>query len=562
MKLNRSLCIAILGVMAVAFVETKSHAAVPSAANDPIAIVKAACTGAATANEFVPPGNAGRTVVVLEEAHNSLAVQLELASVLVRLHDAGFIDLVLEGYLKDDASGAALKPVSRDWFRKAAGALSPDVQRETAARLLKEGEISAAEFFFLAYDDTRLIPAETPKFRGREYRKKHSMEVATAFTEIAQAVLREARANGRVDVKKFNPLAIRAKSAIGKEARGQAVQALMDYVVALDPWLESAYGTLNTATSPLADLARLQEELIVQAKAWDVPVDTALLEDGAQFFHQRENANEPMVASTVATKPLLVALNIGAAHTEGMVESLKAKGLGVILITPLSLEDDMGKLSSSQFEAKEELRSVFDVGQIAQALTTLPAMKVTTKKKPEPSITESWAQAKGELYLFISQLTRSILGPPAPQGDGQPPFGFDGAFRGRFLFIEPQEARYLASDAAIIFPIRCIDDPGKVFMWVKSWQKDLENMPESGIAQSGVALAPVADSDRLVALLLAYRDAVKARGEASSTAEDGPAKDAEQENVEDVSMVQIDMKTLAAVGFDEKAVASAVVSSR
>jgi hypothetical protein len=412
-----------------------------------------------------------------------------------------------------------------------------------------------------------LLPAETLQVRGGDYGEKHSGAVIKAITGISQAVLQEAAANGGIDLQKFNQLATRAQSATGDEAKKQAVQALMNYIVTLDPWLKTAYGTLTNpdlaAKAALTDQARLHEELVAQAKKRGVAVDTALLEKGAQFFRDREKANDVMIASTVATKSPMVCLNIGASHTGGIVESLKAKGLGVVVVTPLSLKDKTGKLSNSQFDAKLRLSSVFDAGQIARALKTLPAVMGSAKKKPEPSITESWCQAKGELYFFISRLTRSILGPPTPPGGGQPPFGFDNdAFRGGFFFIDPRRVRYLAGDQAIMFPITRKDDPGNVVMWVKSWKKDLKGMPVSVVTQSGVALAPVADSDRLVALLLAARDAVKARGEAPSTAEDGPAKNAEGKNLEDIGMVQIDIKTFAAVGFDEKTVASAVVSSR
>ena len=567
MKLIHSLRIAVLGLLTVAFLESKSDAAGPPAANDPVAIVNAACKGAATTGQIVPPGKADRTVVVLEETHDSLAVQLELAAVLVRLHAAGLTDVVLEGYLKDDASGAARKPVSRDWFRKAAGSLPADIQRETAARMLKEGEISAAEFFFLADDDARLFPAEPLGVRGGDYGEKHSGAVIKAITGISEAVLQEAATKGRIDVQKFNQLATRAQSATGDEAKKQAAQALMNYIATLDPWLKSAYGTLTdpdlAGKAAITDQARLHEELIVQAKKWGVAVDTTLLKEGAEFFRQREKANEIMVASVLASKSHMVCLNIGALHTGGIVELLKAKGWGVIVVTPLSLKDKTGKLSNSQFDAKQRVSSVFDAGQIARALKTLPAVTVPAKKKPELTITEPWCQAKGEMYLFISRLTRNILGPPTPPGGGEPPFGFDNdAFRGGFFFIDPRRVRYLAGDKAIMFPITRKDDPGKVVMWVKSWKKDLESMPESVVTQSGVALAPVADSDRLVTLLLAHRDAVKARGEAPSTAEDRSAKNVEGKNVEDVGMVQIDIKTFAAVGFDEKAVASAVVSMR
>lgn len=527
---------------------------------DPVAIVKAACQDAATVGRVIPPGKADRTIVILEENHASLAVQLELGAVLVRLHCAGLTDVVLEGYLKDEASGVARKPVTREWFRKAAGSLPIDVQREIAARLLKEGEISAAEFFFLAFDDARLLPAETLEVRKAEYTFKHHEAVSKAIHGIADAVVQKAAAANKIDVAKYNQLASAVQSATGDEAKQNAFQALMNYIATLDPWLKSAYGPLTNADqiskAALTDQLRLHEELIVQAERWGTTLDKKLLEEAAEFFRQRAKADKIMSESTVAAGSRLITLNVGAKHTGEIVELLKSKGLGVIVVTPLSLDDEKGALSDAQFEAKHAMRSVFDAGPIARVLKTLPE-----KKKPGPSITERWFQAKSELYLLISRITRGILGPPAPPGGGEPPFGFDDYdFHGEFFFIDPRRVRYLATEKAVLFPVTRKDDHGTVALWVKSTKADLKEMPASVVSQSGVDLTFLADADRLVAQLLGYRDAVKARSEAPSTAEDQGALKGDETEI--TGIIQIDIKTLAAVGSNEKAVAAAVVSTR
>lgn len=532
------------------------------AGNDPVAIVQQACKGAATVSRVVPPGKAGQTLVVLEETHNSLAVQLELAAVLVRLHASGLTDVVLEGYLKDDVTGAARKPVSRDWFSKAAGSLPSDVQRETASRLLMEGEISAAEFLFLGYDDVKLIPAETVSVRGGDYNEKHTEAVIKAIGLISEAVLQSAVAKGRVDIAKFNQLATLVQSAADDEAKKQAVQALMNYISTLDPWLMSAYGTLTNADlaarAALTDQARLHEELDGQAKKWGVTVDNQLLKEGAEFFRQREKANAVMLTSIPKLESRLVALNVGAAHTGGIIELLKKMGLGVIVVTPLSLHDKAGRLTTAQFEAKQQLRSVYDTGHIARVLKMIPAITAPKKKKPEPSSTEPWCQAKGELYAFMSRITRGILGSPQLPGGGQPPFGFENdAFRGEFFFIDLRRVRYLPAETAILFPIALKNEPERVVLWVKSVKSDWEGMPAMALSQSGTELAPMADAEREVAMLLAQRDAVKFRSEPPSTAEDRPTPEGG-----DLLLIQVDIKTLAIVGSDEMAVASAVVSER
>jgi hypothetical protein len=286
-------------------------------------------------------------------------------------------------------------------------------------------------------------------------------------------------------------------------------------------------------------------------------VDTKLLEEAAKFFDDRARADDLMIASATATTSKVVALNIGALHTSAIVNSLAAQGLGVVVVTPMSREDNKGKLTNSQFDRKERKQSVFDDGQIARLLKTLPTAPLHARKKPEPSITEPFCQAKGELYNFVSRLTRHILGPPRPPDGGKPPYGFaDDAFRGSFFFIDPHRVRYLDKDKAIVFPIARKDEPAMPIVWVKSTKSDMETAPASSLAQSGIALSATADADRLVALLLAHRDTIKAR-------EKAPTSEADRNLAGGtVDIIQVDLKTVAAVGFDEQAVATAVVALR
>lgn len=442
---------------------------------DILKIVTMACKDAANVSSIISYEKSGRTIVILEENHDSLAGQLELAAVLVRLHLKGLTDVVLEGYIKGESSETALKPVSRNWFHNAAGTLPADVQRETAARMLKEGEINAAEFFFLAYDDVRLLPAETLAVRGGEYGRQYVEAVLKVIMEILGAVYKNAVANGTIDNQRINKLYAETKIATNDEAKKLAAKTFMNYIATLDPWLNTNYKKLTDpdilAKDSLSNQAQLHSELVAQAIKWGVPIDFKLLEESAQFFRQREKANIPIAASAIATQNRLVALSIGAGHTKKILEILREKGLGVIVVTPLSFQDKAGRLTHTQFEAKQHLRSVFDTGQIAQILKSLP----DNQKKPETSITEPWLQAKGELYLFINRLTRNIIGPPTPPGGGEPPFGFDdGSFHGKFFFIDPRLVHYLAKEKAILIPLAIVNDPKNVVLWIKSTQSDLK----------------------------------------------------------------------------------------
>lgn len=537
---------------------------------DPVSIVTAACKDAGEIHTSISPAKGGRTFVLLEESHDAVAGQIELAAVLVRLHAAGMKQIVLEGYLKDARTGAPQNPVSRDWFQKAAGTLPVDVQREVAARMLKEGEISAAEFLFLAYDDIRLIPGETPDVRRGELNDNHGKAINEAVSGIAQAVLKDAVTNKTVDVGKFNQLGTRAQNAVGEQEKRDAAKKLMEYITSLDPWLKSAYAALTNedlaASTALSDQARIHRELIDQAKKRGVMIDAKLLWEAAQFYENREKASDVMVESSVGTKPRIVVLNIGAAHSGRVSDLLKRQGLGVIVVRPRSFSDQRARLSFAQFDAKQQGRSVFDAGQIARLLKTLPDGVERARKKPEPSLTQTWCRAKGELYLIMSRLTRGILSPRAPPGRGEPPFGFaNGDFTGDFFSVDPRRVRYIADEnpKAILFPIVRNDTPGTVALWVKSALVDQDGMPEAVTAQSGVALSPAVDAERLVELLLGHRRALQGQSLLPRTADNSTVATEDRPVAEgtDASMIRVDVKTLAAVAFDEN-VAAAVKITR
>ncbi len=95
-----------------------------------------------------------RALVVFEENHLSVSGQIEQAIAFVRLHDKyGLQDIAVEAYLKTD------EEINVDWFIKATkGDTISKVG--TAIALLKEGEISAAEFMKLVYNDIRIHKTE------------------------------------------------------------------------------------------------------------------------------------------------------------------------------------------------------------------------------------------------------------------------------------------------------------------------------------------------------------------------------------------------------------------
>ena len=78
--------------------------------------------------------------------------------------------------------------------------------------------------------------------------------------------------------------------------------------------------------------------------------------------------------------------------------------------------------------------------------------------------------------MFTKRIAGAVLGPPGPPGGGEPPFGFsDDHFRGRRVYIDPEEIRIVfdrrdGEGKAVLFPaILDADDPEKrTQIWVKA----------------------------------------------------------------------------------------------
>src|SRR5260370_37814511 len=85
-------------------------------------------------------GSGERQICVLEERHTSVAGQIEIALMLLRLHDRyGLRDLALEGLTKDKQFP------STKWFRDMGGPDDSELRNQIAVGLLRQGEISAVE---------------------------------------------------------------------------------------------------------------------------------------------------------------------------------------------------------------------------------------------------------------------------------------------------------------------------------------------------------------------------------------------------------------------------------
>ncbi|MGB2986481.1 MAG: hypothetical protein WBE26_11430 [Phycisphaerae bacterium] len=385
-------------------------------------------------------GTKGAPILMLEEVHNSRAGQIEHAITLVRLYERyGLRHIALEGYLKERPE------IRTDWFTRAATGLSPTTKARVAVRLLKEGENSCAEFMDLVYHDLVLCPIE----RKQEYSVELPAEAAGVpllyLLKIAERSLTDRHMS---TIERLQNDLERLDAAKDSETYQKKLKEMIDYILSADPWAWAKAQKIQDeeairTTSGEQHMA-LIEEIVSRAKQLTVkmePEEKQAMDRYMSFWRGRMDASKTMVLSAggIADQPdvPIIAMVIGAAHTEGMCAMLKKAGRSFAVITPLSYgnEEEMGNLTWEMLERKYKRQSVYSEGFMETFLKSFPA---PNQKKPEPVLSEAWFQGKAELYLFTERIARHVLGPPSPPAGGRAPFGFaDDAFDGRWVFIDP-----------------------------------------------------------------------------------------------------------------------------
>ena len=390
------------------------EAAKAAAAN--VAVVKRSSRGRS--------GSTAAPVILFEERHNSKAGQIQEAMAMLRLHDRyGLKNIALEGYLKDEP------PINTEWMLKASNSAS---RPRVIISLLKEGEISSAEFMKLSFDDVKLHPIE----KASEYNVGLSAEGEDApilyLVAVAQKSLKQEHVPKLLAFKR-KIQALPANSV----AQSREQDKLMRFIVGVDPWANEKFAALSDPKKSMAmsgeqhlALAEEIEKRATQANL-DIPSNQKSgMANYLAFWRGRMGASQTMVDSIVelANRPdvTVVVAPIGAFHTEGMCNLLEKANCPFAVLTPLSLKNDQnsGDLSGKAFERKYQRQSVFSEG-LSKLLAPVFATRAKNKK-PQNVLETEWFQAKTETYSFTDRIVRQVLGGPTTwnsSGDGKGPGG-------------------------------------------------------------------------------------------------------------------------------------------
>ncbi len=176
-------------------------------------------------------GNANKVIIVFEESHMSRGCQNEIAIMLTRLYQQhGLRKIGLEGAI---ASNGRIEPT---WFHNIKSPSDDHEKQYTARYLLREGEISAAEFMALTFPDMSVVGIEDES----EYSvniNKESNPPAIYLLYIALGSMSENDANrfqqlydeAKIDEKKFDP---------------EKMRKAMEFAINADSWTSEKYKLL------------------------------------------------------------------------------------------------------------------------------------------------------------------------------------------------------------------------------------------------------------------------------------------------------------------------------
>jgi hypothetical protein len=158
----------------------------------------------------------------------------------------------------------------------------------------------------------------------------------------------------------------------------------------------------------------------IEAKAASVGADISAddsqgMSDLRKFYATASQRSITMVDNTlaIASPNTPIAMVIGAAHTELVVELLKEKGISFAVLRSNTFDKHLenGDLSFEAYDRKSQKLSIDQPGTLGALLDG--------RKKPQPVIGETWFQSKIETYMIADNIARYVAGGgklPLPDG--------------------------------------------------------------------------------------------------------------------------------------------------
>jgi polyhydroxyalkanoate synthesis regulator phasin len=462
-------------------------------------VAKASSSLVATTRKVVP-GQGRAPVILFEERHDLRAVQVQEAIAMIRMHDQfGLRDIALEGYLKD------MKPVDTSWVAHISASQGANVRAKVVVSLLREGEISSAEFMKLLYDDVQLHALENRNEYDVSISSKGENAPEDYLLTIAERSM-TAKQGAQVEALLRQLKRLPKTSAEAEQTR----KRVLETILSADPWAKEKYKAVEESaksqTASAEDLLALAEEIENRARLRSVEMsveDQASMREYKAFWQGRIAASHTMtdgISGLARNQSVaLVSAPIGAFHTTGMSALLQKEGVPFAVLRALAMEDPehAGPLGPG-FENKYKAESVFDSGSARYFQQAYPSKTLPKHgKKPVPILEEEWFQAKSETYFLTDRIANQVLsggaggnppgggdvppGSAAPLSSGPPrsggvPWGFSNDdLKGKRVSVDPKRIGIVpaapgSKRRAVLFPIVLNqDDPAqRKELWIKA----------------------------------------------------------------------------------------------
>lgn len=374
-------------------------------------------------------------VVVLDERHNSRVGQVEIAIMLNRLyHTANLRHLALEGSVVEKP------PPDLTWFTSL-----PDASARTAValQLLKQGEVSAAEFAAMVLPGFQLHPIE----HDNEYKVNMSDAAEKSYTGYLVVIAATTMTPDQN---------AHAHALLTQNKNEEAIQ----FIVNTNPWTSQRYQILKRRVPIVTtdEIWNLTAEL--EVKAQQVGANVTDYREGLQeartFLDTATKRSATMAANTAGLATARVddcapiIMNTGADHTTEVTGFLSQRNMSYAAVSPLSLSSNSndGDLDPETYDRKVKSQSVDPAGTIGAFLDG--------RRKPPLSSQTEWFKTKAELSYATVVIARAAA---AAGGGGIPPFNLDQNQLG--LGGPDPESHNIAINLATISVASAIDRNGK-----------------------------------------------------------------------------------------------------
>lgn len=381
-------------------------------------------------------GDSGKRIIVFEERHDSRAGQIEIAIMFNRLHDKGLKVIALEGALVTE------KDLYPEWFHRLP---NMKVKQEVAVQLLKEGEISAAEFIALLYPDVKIYGVET----ASEYSVLASENASFSPYSYLWAIAEKNLSQDQIS---------KANQLYEQENYTEYTEFVINASTCTKKWYE--YLTDANRTFTIEEEISVLEDIKKGATLVKAEIDQKTktdFEEWIESFRTASNRSDTITANTLilvkdANAP--IALNIGAGHTSYVSELLKDNRATYAIIAPNSLTDinDISKLNLSAYNRKLERLSVDESGMLGSFLDDRP--KSDGQRKPPPVLPKVFSRSKSELYYITKLIARSATSSRTPA------VGLENEFSTlKYVKVNPESIKVIDND--VTFSAEILDDNNK-----------------------------------------------------------------------------------------------------